>query len=127
MDSDAGDTSVFRAATDEEGWERDGSNSMDEAEQRQDSMNIQDYVAELSLGSEDALGLEQLRAQSDDEEPHVSFVSEREVNEARTDAVEYMADRLFALLQGGDHGCSEEQHTEDLRQHMEQEGENHYG
>ena len=30
-------------------------------------------------------------------------------------------------LQGGYHGCSEEQHREKLREHIEEEGENHHG
>jgi hypothetical protein len=34
---------------------------------------------------------------------------------------------LYEQLQGGFHGCSSEHHSEDLRKHMEEAGDNHYG
>ena len=89
--------------------------------------NMRRHVAALSLRSEDALGLEQLRHRSDDEESHISFVSEREVDEDKEMAVEYAAQKLFEQLQGGHHSCSEEDHAEKLREHMNKEGNNYYG
>ena len=89
-------------------------------------------------GSEDLIGLERLNSveqdglvnevdDRSDSESEVSFVSEREVDEEGEAAYEYTAEKLYAQLQGGHHGCSEEQHTERLRKHMEEEGDNHHG
>lgn len=124
-----GITTGFQAAEDDDEVFGAGDDSPDGArvEQARDVMPIRVDITGLTLGSEDFLGREQLEARSDDEESHISFVSEREVDEEREDALEYTAEKLFAQLQGGHHGCSEEQHTESLRQHIEDAGENHHG
>lgn len=98
-------------------------------------------VINLSLGSEDLLGAEELHMDPDhddddpglvvehdgDTESAVSFLSEREVDEEKERAGEYTANKLFEQIQGGHHGCTEEQHEEKRRQHMAEAGNNHYG
>ena len=73
------------------------------------------------------MGEEQLGVQSEDEESHVSFLSEREVDEDDEVAMEHTASKLMAQLQDGHHGCSVEKHSDKLREHIEQEGSNHHG
>ena len=85
------------------------------------------HVAALLLGSEDALGLEQLQHRSDDKESYVSFASKREVDEDKEMAVEYTAEKLFEQLQGGYYSCSKEDYAEKLREHINKEGNNYYG
>jgi len=46
---------------------------------------------------------------------------------AEVPAHEYVIQKLYEQLQGGFHGCSEEQHTEQLNRHMAAAGENHHG
>lgn len=95
-------------------------------QQRREIAPIRDNIAGLPLGSKDVPGREELEVRSDDEESQISFVSKREIDEEREDALEYTSEKLFAQLQFGYYGCSKEQHAERRRQHMYEEGENHY-
>lgn len=49
-----------------------------------------------------------------------------EVGEEEKRVSEDTAEKLYAQLQGGLHGCSENQHNEAFRKHMQEEGNNHY-
>ena len=74
-----------------------------------DNVNIVDTprnMAGLSFESEDVLEHEQLENQSEDGESHVSFASEREVDEEKEMAGEYTAEKLLEQLQGGHRGCT---------------------
>lgn len=82
-------------------------------------------VAGLSLGSEDLLRQEQLDLNHTDDESEVNFAAEVEINEELERAGEDTAEKLYEQLQGGHHGCSEDQHDEALRKHMQEEGNNH--
>ena len=66
------------------------------------------------------------------EETGYSFVSERSVHsdgeelDQQPSALEYMKEKLYDQLINGFHGCSQQQHDEKLREHMEAAGDNHY-
>jgi hypothetical protein len=88
------------------------------------------------IGSEDLLGQEQLRGPEHSHsgsESHISFLSEHpslgseggDVDE--TTAHEFVVQKLYDELVQGFHGCTEEEHNEDRRQHMIEVGENHHG
>lgn len=88
-------------------------------------------------GSEDLLGLNEESSDEDchtspEREPRASLIVVRETDDEREDneceqSCEYTAEKLFAQLQGGHHGCSPEQHAEQLQEHLAHEGNNHYG
>lgn len=48
-------------------------------------------------------------------------------NTVETTALEHSTQKLYDQLQNGFHGCSEEQHRDKLRQHMDEPGNNHFG
>lgn len=79
-----------------------------------DDQNTQNNAVEPSRGSEDFLGQELLELESKGEESYLSFASEQEVDDELEAAGEYAAKKLFEQLQGGHHGCSEEEHREKL-------------
>ena len=62
-----------------------------------------------------------------------SFASEPSIHSDEEDldqqpsALEYMKEKLYDQLIGGFHGCSQQQHSEKLREHVEAAGDNHYG
>ena len=89
----------------------------------------EDQLAESS--SED----EGSATRNDDEngESFHDFVSEHSVHsndgdeQDETSAQDYMVQKLYDQLAVVFHGCSEEQHAEKLRKHMETAGDNHHG
>lgn len=110
----------------EEYLEEAGAEAVD-VEHELAEVNIQEDREEPRLGTEDMLGLEQFSIRSEDGESELSFVSEREIDEEDEASSEITAEKLFQQLQGGHHGCSEEQHEEKLREHMAAESNNHHG
>jgi hypothetical protein len=97
-----------------------------EVDDSRSSIEVADSLPDSLLGSEGGHGQEHDDSYSVAEESVVNFATEVEVDEESEQAGEDTAEKLFAQLQGGHHGCTEEQHDEALRKHMEREGSNHY-
>lgn len=53
--------------------------------------------------------------------------NEEEDSNDEISAYEYTVRKLYDQLQGGHHGCSSEEHDEQLYQHMDTAGNNHHG
>jgi hypothetical protein len=53
--------------------------------------------------------------------------SNEEADEIEITVLDYTVQKLYEQLQGGFHGCSSEQHDEQLLEHIEQAGDNHHG
>ena len=71
---------------------------------------------------------------SDDESSAYDFVSEHsehpdadEESDDEVSAHDYTVQKLYNQLQGGHHGCSVEEHEEQLHEHMNAGGNNHHG
>ncbi|KAI7226593.1 hypothetical protein KC330_g8763 [Hortaea werneckii] len=88
------------------------------------------------IGSEDLLGQEQLRGleyNRSDSDSHISFVSEHPSLTSKggvdneTTAHDLVVQKSYNELVQGFHGCTEEEHNEDRRQHMIDAGENDHG
>jgi hypothetical protein len=98
-----------------------------EAGRGEEQMQRQVYYQ--PVGSEDVLGQEQLY--SSDRESEVDFASEHSGGESDTEEDEspcaYMTRKLYEQLQGGHHGCTDEEHEASRRQHMNAAGDNHHG
>lgn len=58
---------------------------------------------------------------------HSEHSSDAESEITETSAHDHAVGKLYEQLQGGFHGCSEEQHRERLQEHLEHAGDNHYG
>ena len=74
------------------------------------------------------------QSESSDEKSAYSFASEHSVHseeeiegDAEVPAVEYMAEKLYQQLIVEFHGCTQDEHDERLREHVQAEGDNHYG
>jgi hypothetical protein len=90
-----------------------------------------------SAGTEDEENVTQeppRHSESSDEESAYSFASEHSVHseeendtDAEVPAVEYMADKLYQQLIVNFHGCSQGDHDEESRKHLQAAGDNHYG
>jgi hypothetical protein len=69
-------------------------------------------------------GMQELGPPSNDEEsndfPHACGISELSSHE-------YTLGKLYAQILNGFHGCSREDHAKTTREHLSQEGDNHYG
>ena len=59
--------------------------------------------------------------------PEHSTHSEGKDPDQQLSALEHMTEKLYDQLISGFHGCSQQQHDEKLRKHMEAAGDNHYG
>ena len=101
---------------------------------------VEREVPSLGFGSEDLLGQHQLGlglgyrgSDHSDVESEVDFVSERSVHDDTESNIEeetpleYTGRKLYQQLQGGFHGCTDEEHQEDRAQHMNDAGNNHHG
>lgn len=69
--------------------------------------------------------------EEDEEEIFYDFLSEHSSNhstpEPELSALDFTADKVFEMMQEGCHGCSGEDHTVQLQQHLARHGENHHG
>ena len=144
LDTGVSDNATGQKSTDSEERETEEAgeevSEQDEVAVGPSSAGFQGRVGNRSIGSEDLLGQEQSSDEGRDEasgrsddESEVNFASEHSIhsddggdtNEVSPD--EYMVRKLYEQLQGGFHGCADEEHEDQHRQHVNDAGENHHG
>ena len=83
-------------------------------------------------GSDDDNNINGVHDSADSAESFHDFASEHSApdeenhDQHELPAHEYMIEKLYEQLVLGFHGCSEDQHAETLREHIEEAGDNHY-
>ncbi|KAK3617754.1 hypothetical protein LTR22_026631 [Elasticomyces elasticus] len=126
------DDAVVLPSHDDDDVAADADTTSNRAENQATSFDIPIRGSEDQLVESSTEGSDRANDSADEESFH-DFVFERSFHSnddtgepIETSAYDYTTDKLYEQLQGGFHGCTEDEHEEKLRQHMETVGGRHY-